>query len=122
MQLEGKTAIVIVAGQSPGEGLGKWSRHCAAIRSGRSRAQVAAERDPRVPLRHKMGTGDVTNAALFLAPMRPTLSSEWSFSSTVAARLMSGESNLPDFERTLNESLADSIRSPRFECQTAWLN
>ncbi len=34
----------------------------------RSRAEVAAERDARVPLRHKMGTGwDVANAALFLA-------------------------------------------------------
>jgi NAD(P)-dependent dehydrogenase (short-subunit alcohol dehydrogenase family) len=36
--------------------------------SNRSRAEVAAERDARVPLRHKMGTGwDVANAALFLA-------------------------------------------------------
>ncbi len=36
--------------------------------SGRSRAQVVAERDARVPLRHKMGTAwDVANAALFLA-------------------------------------------------------
>jgi NAD(P)-dependent dehydrogenase (short-subunit alcohol dehydrogenase family) len=36
--------------------------------SNRSRAQVAAERDARVPLRGKMGTGwDVANAALFLA-------------------------------------------------------
>jgi len=36
--------------------------------SGRPRAQVAAERDRRVPLRHKMGTAwDVANAALFLA-------------------------------------------------------
>ena len=36
--------------------------------SGKSRAQVAAERDTRVPLRHKMGTAwDVANAALFLA-------------------------------------------------------
>jgi NAD(P)-dependent dehydrogenase (short-subunit alcohol dehydrogenase family) len=34
----------------------------------RSRAEVAAERDARVPLRHKMGTAwDVANAALFLA-------------------------------------------------------
>jgi len=34
----------------------------------RSRAEVAAERDSRVPLRGKMGTGwDVANAALFLA-------------------------------------------------------
>ena len=36
--------------------------------SNRSRAQVAAERDSRVPLRGRMGTGwDVANAALFLA-------------------------------------------------------
>jgi len=34
----------------------------------KTRTQVAAERDARVPLRHKMGTGwDVANAALFLA-------------------------------------------------------
>jgi len=36
--------------------------------SGKSRAEVAAERDARVPLRHKMGNAwDVANAALFLA-------------------------------------------------------
>jgi NAD(P)-dependent dehydrogenase (short-subunit alcohol dehydrogenase family) len=36
--------------------------------SNRTRAEVAAERDARVPLRHKMGTPwDVANAALFLA-------------------------------------------------------
>jgi len=36
--------------------------------SNRSRADVAAERDAKVPLRGKMGTGwDVANAALFLA-------------------------------------------------------
>ena len=36
--------------------------------TGKSRAEVAAERDARVPLRGKMGTGwDVANAALFLA-------------------------------------------------------
>ena len=36
--------------------------------SGKSRIQVAAERDARVPLRHKMETAwDVANAALFLA-------------------------------------------------------
>jgi NAD(P)-dependent dehydrogenase (short-subunit alcohol dehydrogenase family) len=36
--------------------------------SGLPRAQVAAERDKRVPLRHKMGTAwDIANAALFLA-------------------------------------------------------
>jgi NAD(P)-dependent dehydrogenase (short-subunit alcohol dehydrogenase family) len=34
----------------------------------RTRAEVAAERDAKVPLRHKMGTAwDVANAALFLA-------------------------------------------------------
>jgi NAD(P)-dependent dehydrogenase (short-subunit alcohol dehydrogenase family) len=36
--------------------------------SNRSRAEIAAERDARVPLRGKMGTGwDVANATLFLA-------------------------------------------------------
>jgi NAD(P)-dependent dehydrogenase (short-subunit alcohol dehydrogenase family) len=36
--------------------------------SGKSRAEVAAARDARVPLRHKMGSAwDVANAALFLA-------------------------------------------------------
>jgi len=36
--------------------------------TGRTRAEVAAGRDARVPLRHKMGTAwDVANAALFLA-------------------------------------------------------
>src|SRR6516162_546815 len=36
--------------------------------SGKSRAEVAASRDARVPLHHKMGTAwDVANAALFLA-------------------------------------------------------
>lgn len=36
--------------------------------TGRSRAEIAAQRDARVPLRHKMGTAwDVANAALFLA-------------------------------------------------------
>ena len=36
--------------------------------TGKSRAEIAAMRDARVPLRHKMGTGwDVANAALFLA-------------------------------------------------------
>jgi NAD(P)-dependent dehydrogenase (short-subunit alcohol dehydrogenase family) len=36
--------------------------------SGKSRAEVAAMRDARVPLRKKMGTAwDVANAALFLA-------------------------------------------------------
>ena len=36
--------------------------------TGKTRAEVAAERDARVPLRRKMGTAwDVANAALFLA-------------------------------------------------------
>jgi NAD(P)-dependent dehydrogenase (short-subunit alcohol dehydrogenase family) len=36
--------------------------------SGKGRAEVAAARDARVPLRRKMGTAwDVANAALFLA-------------------------------------------------------
>jgi NAD(P)-dependent dehydrogenase (short-subunit alcohol dehydrogenase family) len=36
--------------------------------SGRTRAEVAAERDAKVPLRHRMGSAwDVANAALFLA-------------------------------------------------------
>ncbi|HEY2529845.1 MAG TPA: SDR family NAD(P)-dependent oxidoreductase [Xanthobacteraceae bacterium] len=36
--------------------------------SGKSRAEIAAARDARVPLRHRMGTAwDVANAALFLA-------------------------------------------------------
>src|SRR5262249_14979647 len=39
-----------------------------ARRTNRSRAEVAAERDDKVPPRHKMGTAwDVANAALFLA-------------------------------------------------------
>ena len=39
-----------------------------ARHSGKSHAEVAAARDARVPLRHKMGTAwDVANAALFLA-------------------------------------------------------
>jgi NAD(P)-dependent dehydrogenase (short-subunit alcohol dehydrogenase family) len=39
-----------------------------ARKMGKSRAEVAAMRDARVPLRHKMGTAwDVANAALFLA-------------------------------------------------------
>jgi NAD(P)-dependent dehydrogenase (short-subunit alcohol dehydrogenase family) len=36
--------------------------------SGKPRAEVAAMRDAKVPLRHKMGTAwDVANAAVFLA-------------------------------------------------------
>ena len=39
-----------------------------ARKTGKSRAEVAAMRDAKVPLRHKMGTAwDVANAALFLA-------------------------------------------------------
>ena len=37
-------------------------------KSGKNRAQITAERNSNVPLRHKMGTAwDVANAALFLA-------------------------------------------------------
>lgn len=40
----------------------------AASGSGKTREQIIAERDARVPLRHRMGTAwDVANAALFLA-------------------------------------------------------
>src|SRR6202023_2000504 len=47
--------------------------------SGRTRAEVAAERDAKVPLRNRMGTAwDVANAALFLA------SDEASFITAVA--------------------------------------
>ena len=43
-------------------------RHAGAHAPASSRAEVAAERDARVPLRGKMGTAwDVANAALFLA-------------------------------------------------------
>ncbi len=36
--------------------------------TGKSRAEIAAQRDAKVPLRHRMGTAwDVANAALFLA-------------------------------------------------------
>ena len=53
--------------------------------SGKSRAQVAAERDARVPLRRKMGTAwDVANAALFLA------SDEANFVTGVALRVDGG--------------------------------
>jgi NAD(P)-dependent dehydrogenase (short-subunit alcohol dehydrogenase family) len=39
-----------------------------ARHSGKSRAEIAAQRDAKVPLRHRMGTAwDVANAALFLA-------------------------------------------------------
>jgi len=39
-----------------------------ARQTGKTRAEVAAMRDARVPLRHRMGTAwDVANAALFLA-------------------------------------------------------
>ena len=49
--------------------------------TGKSRAEVAAARDARVPLRHKMGTPwDVANAALFLA------SDEANFITGVAGR------------------------------------
>ena len=40
----------------------------------KSRAEVEAERDAKVPLRKKMGTGwDVANAALFWPRMKPVL-------------------------------------------------
>ena len=35
MRLKDKIAIVVGAGQSPGEGLGQWPRHGSAFRSGR---------------------------------------------------------------------------------------
>ncbi len=72
--------------------------------TGKSRAEVAAGRDARVPLRHKMGTAwDVANAALFLA------SDEANFITGVAlpvdlglgvmtltpVRIMSGQSWMP---------------------------
>ena len=54
--------------------------------SGRSRTDVAAERDARVPLRGKMGTAwDVANAALFLA------SDEASFITGVALPVDGGQ-------------------------------
>jgi NAD(P)-dependent dehydrogenase (short-subunit alcohol dehydrogenase family) len=53
--------------------------------SGKSRAEVAAERDARVPLRRRMGTAwDVANAALFLA------SDEANFITGVALRVDGG--------------------------------
>jgi NAD(P)-dependent dehydrogenase (short-subunit alcohol dehydrogenase family) len=53
----------------------------------RSRADVAAERDAKVPLRHKMGTGwDVAHAALFLA------SDEANFVTGVALPVDGGQS------------------------------
>src|SRR5437588_13123966 len=46
--------------------------------SNRSRAEVAAERDAKVPLRGRMGTAwDVANAALFLASNEPISSPAW---------------------------------------------
>ena len=83
MRLEGKVAVIVGAGQSPGEGIGngrattlRFAQEGARIlavdtrarASNRSRAEVAAERDAKVPLRGRMGTAwDVANAALFLA-------------------------------------------------------
>jgi NAD(P)-dependent dehydrogenase (short-subunit alcohol dehydrogenase family) len=53
--------------------------------SGKSRAEVAAERNARVPLRRKMGSAwDVANAALFLA------SDEANFVTGVALRVDGG--------------------------------
>ena len=58
--------------------------------SGKSRAEVAAGRDARVPLRHKMGTAwDVANAALFLA------SDEASFITGVAPPVRGRRGRLP---------------------------
>jgi short-subunit dehydrogenase len=55
---------------------------------GKSRAEVAAARDARVPLRHKMGTAwDVANAAVFLA------SDEANFITGVALRSMAALSS-----------------------------
>lgn len=46
----------------------KLASHPSRPRVSKSRAEVAAGREARVPLRHKMGTAwDVANAALFLA-------------------------------------------------------
>src|SRR5580693_7963664 len=46
--------------------------------SNRSRAEVAAERDAKVPLRGRMGTAwDVANAALFLASDEAISSPAW---------------------------------------------
>jgi NAD(P)-dependent dehydrogenase (short-subunit alcohol dehydrogenase family) len=54
--------------------------------SGRSRTEVAAMRDAKVPLRHRMGTGsDIANAALFLA------SDEANFITGVALPVDGGE-------------------------------
>ena len=70
MRLQDRVAIVVGAGQSPGEGIG--NGRATALTFARefkkTRAEVEAERDSKVPLRKKMGTGwDVANAALFLA-------------------------------------------------------
>ena len=49
-----------------------------ARHSGKSRAEVAAARDAKVPLRGAMGTAwDVANAALFLLPTRPISLPAW---------------------------------------------
>ena len=59
-------------------------RH-ARPRQQRSRAEVAAARDARVPLRGKMGTGwDVANAALFLASDEANFITGVAFRSTAA--------------------------------------
>ena len=83
MRLNDKVAVVIGAGQSPGEGIGngratviRFAQEGAKVlavdnrakATGKSRAEVAAMRDAKVPLRKRMGTAwDVANAALFLA-------------------------------------------------------
>ena len=58
MRLKDRIAIVVGAGQSPGEGIG----------NGRATALTFAREGAKVPLRKRMGTAwDVANAALFLA-------------------------------------------------------
>src|SRR5207248_11755308 len=69
----------------------------------RSRAEVAAERDAKVPLRGRMGTAwDVANAALFLA------SDEANFITGVA---LAGRWRCTGAGRLINRSLAARGRS-----------
>ena len=71
--------------------------------TGKPRAEVAAARDAKVPLRGKMGTAwDVANAALFLASTRPISSPAWRCRSTAARWSRSGEATsqrLPSADR-----------------------
>jgi hypothetical protein len=63
-------AMVALADPAGADGYTDGGRHARA--SNRSRAEVAAERDAKMPLRGRMGTGwDVANAALFLPRTRP---------------------------------------------------